>query len=391
MAINRKISSPIKVGFLTPSLQLGGAERWMLSLAKNTNPKRIEWIGTALSEWAYSSPQLCKELAQYMPIYGGPAHGDPKLHDLESVTRLKPDASIAINKVASEADVIISWGGYYLDTMLCNYIQHYGIRSITVSHCDGPANEFAAYEAGATNFAAVCEAAKVVFSPKTRISTEVIYNGADVNRCVPTAPKEVLKERYGLPKDSVVIGYLGRFSPEKNPIAVAKAVKAMNNPKVYAMYVGDGWKAGETRKEAEELLGSNVKFVPPVRHIGDPLATFDCFVLPSYTEAFSLSMIEAWLSGVPVVTTEVGAIKELETKFGELAVRVPYTCSVEQLVEGVNIALRDGVRISDHARDVAWSNFTAEAMSERWMSYIEKVCLVNPPKNILSREHCYRL
>lgn len=134
---------------------------------------------------------------------------------------------------------------------------------------------------------------------------------------------------------------MGRQSPEKNPLAPAKAVWAARNrrPAWHAVYYGPG-PAGrgpcpETHAWCEEHIPGRYRMYPPETHIGDILQGFDCLVLASHREAFSLTLIEAWLAGTPVVATPVGSVEELEAKFGRLVFRVPVDPSPEQLAEAV--------------------------------------------------------
>lgn len=39
----------IRAAFLTPTLLMGGAERWLISLARKCDREWIEWTGTALT------------------------------------------------------------------------------------------------------------------------------------------------------------------------------------------------------------------------------------------------------------------------------------------------------------------------------------------------------
>ena len=65
----------LRIALLTPTLLMGGAERWMISLGRCSDPRRIEWTGVALTDGAPASNELCREMATYMPIYAGPGAG----------------------------------------------------------------------------------------------------------------------------------------------------------------------------------------------------------------------------------------------------------------------------------------------------------------------------
>jgi hypothetical protein len=70
MAENRMPRRRLRAAFLTPSLLLGGAERWLISLARASR-EAIEWTGTAMTERARAHGELLRELAGCMPVYAG--------------------------------------------------------------------------------------------------------------------------------------------------------------------------------------------------------------------------------------------------------------------------------------------------------------------------------
>lgn len=76
MAENRMPRRKLRAAFLTPSLRLGGAERWLISLARASRDG-VEWTGTTLTERARAHTELLRELAGCMPVYAGPRAGSP--------------------------------------------------------------------------------------------------------------------------------------------------------------------------------------------------------------------------------------------------------------------------------------------------------------------------
>src|SRR5437773_2762009 len=61
----------VRAAFLTPCLLMGGAERWMISLARACDRRRVEWVGTVVADGGALSPELSAEMAAYMPVYTG--------------------------------------------------------------------------------------------------------------------------------------------------------------------------------------------------------------------------------------------------------------------------------------------------------------------------------
>jgi N-acetyl-alpha-D-glucosaminyl L-malate synthase BshA len=78
------------------------------------------------------------------------------------------------------------------------------------------------------------------------------------------------------------------------------------------LFVGDG----PERQTAEELcrklnVCDEVRFVGKQEQMEDILAIADLFLLPSEYESFGLAALEAMASGVPVISTNVGGLSEI--------------------------------------------------------------------------------
>ena len=368
---------PIKVGFLSPSLRMGGAERWMLGLARHCDPSRVQWVGTALSEWSRESSMMTREMNRYMPVYGTVVPVDSKEHDRLFVRRPGPDASTGISIVAAQAKVILNWADAHLGVMTDFYRRHYGVKIVTVAHSDWPLC-CGAVQDDSDNLAAVSLRAASMAYSKTDKPIKVIYNGVDTERCVPIIGRNAFREKYGIDKNDIVLTYVGRFSREKNCLATAEIAGVLGKP-FKAMYVGGGDSAaGNTDAEwlpkIKELVGDNFVFTGPLNHIGDALAATDVMINCSNNEGFCLTIVEAWLAGVPVVATPVGALPELTEKFGELVSSVPVGAPLHERVSATMRALgRDFRPISDKARQIAWNNLTVPSMAEQWTQYIEQI------------------
>lgn len=356
----------LRVAFLTPTLLMGGAERWMISLARCCDPRRIEWTGTALTEGALTSPELCREMAAYMPIYAGPWGESPFI-------ARRPSAREALDSALSGADALITWGIENLPEL----IGAPRPRVIFVSHGGGQNASRAIQnsESGATHFVAVSEPARRLFSPDVRDRTTILHNGIDVPRCTPTRTREQTRSLWGMSEHHRLIGYVGRYSSEKNPLAAARAVANLGED-YRAVYAGEGWMETELRRDVESIAGHRALFIPTDRQVGDVLSALDAFVLASPAEGFSLSMAEAWYCGVPVVATRVGAVRELEQRFGPLVSPVPVHPSPGALAAAVEDALSPEFRrdVVPRAQAMVCRHFTAAAMAGRWMNYLESIC-----------------
>jgi glycosyltransferase involved in cell wall biosynthesis len=170
-----------------------------------------------------------------------------------------------------------------------------------------------------------------------------------------------VRKKLRISNDTILIGFISRLIPAKNPHPVAIAAHELRNRgyDARAMFVGDG----------PATKYDNCIYIPRVEAIGDYLAAMSCFMLPSDSEAFSLAITEAWIAKVPVIATPVGAIKELEEKHGPMVVRLGTS-----LTDSVLLAISDGNRSTvQRAYDISMRNFTKEAMISRWDAYFNEL------------------
>jgi glycosyltransferase involved in cell wall biosynthesis len=119
------------------------------------------------------------------------------------------------------------------------------------------------------------------------------------------------------------------------------------------------------------LLSSVVFRVVCPDYVGDVFVGFDCLVVASHEEGFAMAILEAFLAGVPVVATPVGAVPETEAVYGPLVERVPPDPTPEQLAAA--IAAATGLTARERAsaaREIAWNNHSAARMAALWERFL---------------------
>tara|TARA_Y100000310_G_scaffold344333_1_gene456500 strand:+ start:2417 stop:3538 length:1122 start_codon:yes stop_codon:yes gene_type:complete len=140
---------------------------------------------------------------------------------------------------------------------------------------------------------------------KSGISTpmQIARLGVDINRFSPEKNKEAMKQKLKIKQGTFVVGYVGRISKEKNVDVLVDAFARIDVPNKLLLLVGDGDTKHYTNYEHIKITGF-------VDNVQDYLKTMDIFVMPSLTETTSLATLEAMSTGLPVVVTQVGMMKE---------------------------------------------------------------------------------
>lgn len=143
--------------------------------------------------------------------------------------------------------------------------------------------------------------------PRAQIVT--IPNHRDPDRFPPIAAgeREAAREQLGVTGPVVLL--LGALSAEKGPLDAVAAVAGVDGATL--LVVGEGPLAEEVRLLGERLAPGRVRLHGPTNDPGGVLAAADVLLLSSRTEGMPGVIIEALMRGIPVVATDVGAIRSM--------------------------------------------------------------------------------
>ena len=152
--------------------------------------------------------------------------------------------------------------------------------------------------------------------PKQR--HELVYNAVDLSRVLENQGRGAgFRERYGIPKDRIVVVQVSWMIPEKGvPELLEVAAELVSqNPEVHFVLVGEGEHRQSFMKQAEQLgLSANITFTGLVEDpFGDGVYEAADIVcqLSAWEELFGWMIAEAMAYGKPVVASKVGGIPEL--------------------------------------------------------------------------------
>ncbi|HEY1038113.1 MAG TPA: glycosyltransferase [Bacteroidia bacterium] len=157
--------------------------------------------------------------------------------------------------------------------------------------------------------------------------THVINLGFDLNKFIDDkeGKRSDFRKKYLLDDDEIAIVIIGRLAPIKNHdmfLRCLKNILATTTKKVRAFIVGDGETRSHIENKAKEL---NIDFVDFLReqrkapltltswitNVDWALAGCDVVCLTSFNEGTPVSLIEAQAAGKPVVTTDVGGVRDV--------------------------------------------------------------------------------
>lgn len=110
-----------------------------------------------------------------------------------------------------------------------------------------------------------------------------------------------------------IILFVGNLVYQKGVEYLLEAKKLMDCD-AELLIVGDGPLRNDLMKKVEIDEIPDVVFAGARRDVDQIMPSADLFVLPSISEGFPITILEALASGLPVVTTSVGGIQEVMTE-----------------------------------------------------------------------------
>lgn len=108
--------------------------------------------------------------------------------------------------------------------------------------------------------------------------------------------------------------HVGRLEPIKNQMLILRAFRRLHeiSPDSVLIVVGDGPLMGDYVKYVEHYhLDECIFFLGNREDVSDILKKCDFFVLSSNSECCPMSILEAMASGLPIISTDVGGVKEV--------------------------------------------------------------------------------
>lgn len=278
------------------------------------------------------------------------------------LTRLRPD----VVNTHSSTD---SW----LTALACATLRH-GPPIVRTRHISAPVPNNAAsrwlYSSAVRHVVTTGEALRQQLIEGSGAAPERVTSvptGIDTVRFSP-GDKRAVRQALGLDPDGRIIGIVATLRSWKGHLYLLEAFAGLVRSDTTLLIVGEGPMRGPIEAKLIELqLGKRVRLVGQQDKPEDWLRSLDIFCLPSYAnEGVPQAIIQAMLTGLPIVTTPVGAILEAASD-GETALVVPpqdssaLAIALARLMDDSELGARLGVA----ARNKALAHFSRETMLDR--------------------------
>ena len=155
----------------------------------------------------------------------------------------------------------------------------------------------------------------------------MIPNGIDASLFLPASEdqRERARLQFGIPSEAFVIGGVGRLVPQKNFSLFLKVASNVlgGHPGVTFVIAGTGPLESQLREEATSLgIAEHIRFLGYVTDRVGLYHALDALMMTSDFEGTPMTLLEAMASGLPVVASAVDGIAEVCTH-GKQALLVP--------------------------------------------------------------------
>ena len=220
-----------------------------------------------------------------------------------------------------------------------------------------------AYTRAAFVASVAADVARIVEAFDERVNSRVIHSSSSGLPVDPEAAKAI-RDRF---PGKWIVGNVGALDNAQKGqeyiIEVAKQLQS-SHPELQFLLVGGGDDEAMLRELAGDL--ANISFEGWSDRVGDYLAAFDLFILPSNKEGIGGILLDAMDRALPIVATRVGGLPEI-VKDGENGILIDPQ-SPDQLAAAILRFYDDpDLRRATGARGREFSRgFTADAMAAQY-------------------------
>jgi glycosyltransferase involved in cell wall biosynthesis len=198
--------------------------------------------------------------------------------------------------------------------------------------------------------------------PRRKI--RVIYSGIESGVLPLRAERDKIKRSMGIEKNAVIVGCITRLHTEKGAQYIPAVGQKLKEriPQLRLLIVGDGPLMGRIKREIEDLeLTDTVSLLGWRKDIANLLSIMDVFFLPSLEESFPRAVIEALVMARPAVATDVGGVGEI----------------IQDRVHGLLVPPKDPKALAQAILWMLKNKKEAQEMANRGRRKVEKYFTVN--------------
>lgn len=206
-------------------------------------------------------------------------------------------------------------------------------------------------------------------------SVSVIPNGVAASEFRPAGAEEkrALRAKLGLPQDTAIYIFTGRFERGKGLEILVKAWRSLppkGGEKRCLLLLGSGSIETELKDSAGNL--DSIRFEGWRENTQEYLRASDVFILPSSGEGLSNALLEAMSSGLPCITTRIGGSSEL-IEHGANGFLINPGSEADILNALSLLNLKDAARLGEKARATIETGYSIPEIASKYLKLYAKL------------------
>lgn len=166
----------------------------------------------------------------------------------------------------------------------------------------------------------------------------------------------------------ITLLYPARINDQKRQIDVVKELKGEIDKKIKILFAGDG----PFLKELQELVSDDEQFecLGYRNDITSLLTQSDYILLFSKFEGLSITLLEATMCGVPIITNDVGGNLEIAHQGENAFIANDWNELINVINNLVNVDSTTYTKMCERSREIYKDNFTFESFKSKYLNLI---------------------
>lgn len=311
------MNNNIRILHVLTGMDLAGTETLLMNLYRKIDRTKVQFdfAVTASKECAYDQEilRLGGRIIHY-PLYRGVNHFAYVKWWKEFFAN-HPEYHIVHGHIGSTAAIYLSIAKKYGCYTIAHSHSTYGpmsLHTLLYKVYSYPTRFIADYFMGCSKDALVDRYGKQILESKNRF---ILNNGIDAKKYVySTEVRNAVRSELGIKNSTIVLGTVGRLTPQKNPQFTIKIIKEMEKKKIdwQFLWVGTGELEKEIKEQLRPELENRLVIMTGSRmDVNRILQAMDIFIFPSIYEGLGIAGIEAQAADLPTLCSE-GLPRELK-------------------------------------------------------------------------------
>jgi glycosyltransferase involved in cell wall biosynthesis len=206
-----------------------------------------------------------------------------------------------------------------------------------------------------------------------------VPNGFDLTAFRPDpAARESVRTELGLESQTALVGWIGRFHPQKNPEGFFEAAAKLHRslPQVHFLIAGermDSSNIAVARMVDASRLGPVTHLLGVRKDIPRLMAAMDVLASSSSGEAFSNVLGEAMSSGIPCAVTDVGDSANIVGESGRVVIPGDMAALAAQLEELLKLPECERLALGSRARKRVTECFEIQNVVRQYESFYDRL------------------